>query len=246
MSVHDNYVAPLNSVKEGRRKVTRTLKGDRLIYDFQVRFNQKGDGYRVLVDEVTFPCCIHTGRNVDREWVENKELGSEGKLVIRMNRRRLSGEFIADSGEELVTAANLMGFSFMRGAFGPPGVRTPLLLELPFVPYVFSENVGWGFRDVAVYDFDPKLPKRAVPVSGRRQLEEDGSNLAIVLQRILKDRAVRERFLNLVKFLLPFVEDMTVEEWPGGLSCFGYGSPSPRLPIYPRRSCRMERLRSWR
>jgi predicted ATPase len=44
-------------------------------------------------------------------------------------------------------------------------------------------------------------------------LEEDGSNLAIVLKNILWDVDKKRKFSNLVKDLLPFVEDLDVEKF---------------------------------
>ncbi|MGH9427438.1 MAG: AAA family ATPase, partial [Terriglobia bacterium] len=41
-------------------------------------------------------------------------------------------------------------------------------------------------NEVSVYDFEPKLPQKAALITGKAELEEDGSNLAIVLQNILR------------------------------------------------------------
>lgn len=62
-----------------------------------------------------------------------------------------------------------------------------------------------------IYDFDPKLSKQAIPLEGKAQLEDNGSNLPIILRNILKNEEKRRMLLNLVSYLLPFVDDLKVE-----------------------------------
>ncbi len=68
-------------------------------------------------------------------------------------------------------------------------------------------------RDIAIYDFDPKLPKKGTPITGKAELEEDGSNLAIVLKRIMEDESAKRMLANLLQDLLPFVVDLDVERF---------------------------------
>jgi predicted ATPase len=67
---------------------------------------------------------------------------------------------------------------------------------------------------IAVYDFDPKLPRSAVPVAGKTTLEEDGGNLAIALRDTLKDSSKRRKLNNLLRDILGFVEDLDVQQLP--------------------------------
>jgi predicted ATPase len=67
--------------------------------------------------------------------------------------------------------------------------------------------------DVAIYDFDPKLPKKATPITGKVDLEEDGSNLAIVLKRIIEEGAAKRKLVNFLQELLPFVSGLDVEKF---------------------------------
>jgi predicted ATPase len=70
-----------------------------------------------------------------------------------------------------------------------------------------------SFREFAIFDFDPKLPKRAVQITGKAELEEDGSNLALILKRVTEDPEKNRMFSNLVSDLLPFVENIGVEKF---------------------------------
>ncbi|MGB9878322.1 MAG: AAA family ATPase, partial [bacterium] len=86
-----------------------------------------------------------------------------------------------------------------------------LLVEFPL--YRVSYYLADIFGDTAIYDFDPKLPKRAVPIVGKTELEEDGSNLALILKNLLSKKGEREQFLNLMRNLLPFINKLDVEKF---------------------------------
>lgn len=62
-------------------------------------------------------------------------------------------------------------------------------------------------------DFEPKLAQRGTPVTGKKDLEEDGSNLALVLNHILRDEERKEKFLRLASDVLGFIEDIDVDRF---------------------------------
>ena len=68
------------------------------------------------------------------------------------------------------------------------------------------------FDKISIYDFDPRLPKHSVPITGKAELEDDAGNLAICLKKILDHRDQKRKFFNLVKEVLPFIEDIGVEK----------------------------------
>jgi predicted ATPase len=83
-----------------------------------------------------------------------------------------------------------------------------LTLPVPGIPPL--ERI---FRGMKVFDFDPWLLKRAVPIMGKTELEKDGSNLAIVIKNILEDPAKKSEFLTLIRDMLPFVDEVAVEKF---------------------------------
>jgi predicted ATPase len=87
--------------------------------------------------------------------------------------------------------------------------KDQLLFEGPIFRYFFGRL--FYANDIGLFDFDPKLPKRAVAITGKADLEEDGSNLAIVIRNILRTRAGKRRLLALLRDILPFVADLGVE-----------------------------------
>lgn len=80
-----------------------------------------------------------------------------------------------------------------------------------FLDQVWRMPRSW--KEIAAFDLDPKLPKRAVDVASSTSLAPDGSNLAVVLRNVLLDETKREDFLLLVKSVLPFVRDIRVDRF---------------------------------
>jgi predicted ATPase len=69
------------------------------------------------------------------------------------------------------------------------------------------------FRNIYICDFDPKLSKMAVPIFVKAELEENGSNLVVVIKKILDNPEKKRMFMNLVSYLLPYVEDIEVDKF---------------------------------
>jgi len=84
-----------------------------------------------------------------------------------------------------------------------------LMLE---VNVIFRILAGNFLRGIALYDFDPKLPKRSVAFGGKVQLEENSTNLSIVLKRIIENDKEKRKLSNLVRDILPFVSDLGINK----------------------------------
>jgi predicted ATPase len=88
-----------------------------------------------------------------------------------------------------------------------------LLIEQPIFRFAleeFFDDVDI-FNNLFVYDFDVKQSKKAALMTGQLKLEEDSSNLAIVLKDILANKDKSRLFFNMLSYVLPFVEDVRVE-----------------------------------
>jgi len=96
-----------------------------------------------------------------------------------------------------------------------------LLLETLYFPPPLEEI----FSEISIYDFDSKLLKTATPITGKAELEEDGSNLPIILKNITGNRERRRKLLNLIKDVLPFVENLDVEKFADKSLLFKLYSP---------------------
>jgi len=95
-----------------------------------------------------------------------------------------------------------------------PGFKLPaqVLTAGEYLKTTVSGASTNGFG-LSIFDLDPRLPKRATPITGKADLEPDGSNLAIVLRNILQNEERREQLTLLVRDLLPFIADLKVDRF---------------------------------
>jgi hypothetical protein len=175
-------------------------------YEFILNFGNRGSGFHVFRDKFTHKCKFYKldRRKSDGHIVEKEMLG-EGEIIVANVNGRIEVNF------------NLPRFVHIdESDIIPPFLREPkvpsnaLLAENRYFVMPPWENI---FSNTAIYDFDPKLPKKAVPITGKAELEEDGNNLALVLKNIISDREKKRRLSNIIKELLPFVEDLGVENF---------------------------------
>ena len=182
-------------LSEGKRGFVR---GKGLSYTFVLSF--EGGGVSVLSDEL----------RRELEFVEEKDTCDAGDIVgtasatIMVRDRKPVLSFETPGSIEL-SEEDVFPPLLAQEELSPKS----LLIESA-VPFIPSRLFG---RDVRVYDFDPKLAKTGTPATGKVDLEEDGKNLAIVLRNLMQDDEKRRKFTNLVKDLLPFIDETGVEQF---------------------------------
>jgi predicted ATPase len=86
----------------------------------------------------------------------------------------------------------------------------------------FETEVDWIAESIvfeapefgATFDIRPKEIASESTLKGRTDLQPDGSNLALVIKKLLEDDDQKQKFLSLVSDVLPFVSDTKVEAMP--------------------------------
>ena len=184
------------------------IKTYETIYKFAMKFNKKGLGFEIIEDKLIRKCdFIRIERKKGK--IEEKEKLGQGEIILS----KVNGKIIADfkkPSEILIEKDDIIP-SYLRELQGEKLPPKALLFEQPFLLFPFPwRNI---FGDISIYDFDPKLPKKATPITGKAELEEDGSNLAIILKNIIENRDKERRFSNFVRDLLPFINEVDVERF---------------------------------
>lgn len=162
----------------------------------------------VVHDEMALKVAIF-----EREFLEEDlngepvyRIGDERRLLARGNMTlRHTSDSVSESRDfELPSGLEepLLSLDFQ----GDHGYSSEHALLERF-PKRFHEQLG-------LFDIDPRLGKKSPPVLGKQELEEDGSNLALVLDRIFSKDRDRDAFLNLARTLLPHFQDAAVEQDP--------------------------------
>jgi predicted ATPase len=170
-------------------------------YTFAIRFHRGRQGFEVIEDRLAFKS----------EFVAfGREGGTSG-----VGERYGIGDVVVshEAGEVTLKPFPPADFPLDEYAIKPFWVAQmlpaqSLIMENP--PFWLT---GFYFGDVAIYDFDPRLPKEGTLITGKAELEEDGNNLAIVLNRIIQDKDQERKLANLLQDLLPFIARLDVQRF---------------------------------
>lgn len=177
------------------------------IYEFALKFYKKRSGFRIardkLIQKVEFIRLKRTKKGIKDE----KKLG-QGEIIISRSNGRVKIKL--NKPEKVELKEEDIFPPFLRDIELP---KHTLIIETPFFIPLLIPPTEMVFSEISIYDFDPKLPKKATPITGKAELEEDGSNLSIILKNIIEDREKRRKLFNLVKEFLPFVENLDVEKF---------------------------------
>jgi len=184
-------------------------------YKFSIRFNKSGGGYKVADERLVANCDFVEAELEKKERkISEKEKIGEGEFIFINDKGRV--KFDLKPVDILITKDDLIlpSFSkkeFLEGKISPKElfIGAPIFFP-PLSPIAFA--ISDFFRAISIYNLDPKISKKATLITGKTELEPDGSNLAIVLKNILEDRNKRESISKLIKDILPFIEDITVDK----------------------------------
>lgn len=171
-----------------------------ILYEFTLRFTVSQEGYEIAHDHLSVSGeFLRPGRTgLDRIGPGAVTLTREGDGIMYS---------VYPPGDVEISSADLFPHYFQKQTlFDRLIMNTPV--AAPGIP-----PLEWIFRGMKVYDFDPRLFKKAVPMVGKSQLEKDGANLAIVIKSIIDDPDRREAFMGLIRDILPFVEEVAVEKF---------------------------------
>jgi len=173
-------------------------------YEFALRFGPKITEFEIKKDSLNLRAeYLHLTKEKNGKWKQGKTIG-HGSLTIRNEKGTLKFRLKRPAGVK-ATGKDLFP-TFLREKLKPK----TLLLQSPLFFFPPVEN---AFSNIAIYDFDPKLSKKAVPVAGKSELEEDGSNLSLVLKSIVENTDKKRKLSNLIKDLLPFVDDLATDKF---------------------------------
>lgn len=173
-------------------------------YEFAIRFDAEGDGFAIVRDQLVIGCEISSCERTGPDVAKNHILG---KSEIQVTNDKGAVMFAVQIPDGCLLTEQEIIPVFFRGIHLPDHT---LLLESSYAyPLPHVEKF---FDRISVYDIDPKLPKRGTVITGKRDLEEDASNLAIVVKTIIEDPEKKRKFSNLLRDILPFVEDFSVKK----------------------------------
>lgn len=192
------------------------LEVQEIDYKFILQPNMRGGGYHIVYDyiKMSYDCySLDSTANKEEKYkplsiqymtsFERKNKQSGIKIIHDI----ISDDAVAQEFENELKADNAsVYFAFVASEDKTELMLYRLSLLLP--PY-FSENTF-----IRIFDFDPKELKKSSSMASTRILNENGSNLASILQSILRKKESSKKLTFLLKEFLPFVETISVENNP--------------------------------
>lgn len=181
---------------------------EEIVSEFEIIPYKRGMGYKVGAEKLEIKyttCSIVNGKEEKECEKTNRSYTIVYEKVGNRVKHQISDETLYDD-EELKYG---MGAEFISDIINEEmKERKELILnKLDFMmPPMFSVN-----NFIKVYDFDPRLMKSSSSITSKRRLEEDGSNIANVLQLILRNKTKKTKLLNLLCDSLPFIEQIDVQ-----------------------------------
>jgi predicted ATPase len=176
------------------------FKVSRTTYQFELALTKRGSGVDIVSEELVQDGLLHKVKFSKTRARESAPLTEATRIRLFRHGRSFALETTGLAEGVTVTVDEYLP----RSGWGRNSATVQRSLLLEQLPYHIH-------LDLSVFDIDPKAPKRASPITGKAELEPDGSNLAIVLGHLLQSRAKKRKLTNLVTDLLPFVDGLGVE-----------------------------------
>ena len=186
---------------------------ERIHYHFIIQPNLRGNGYHIYRDTLQFDFkCMKVNASAKKE---DRYTDMSESLTFLLDRKtpessvKVSFSFSDNSSFDNDTKEKIKqdtsAFFFCKLA--NENKKELMLYRMALLlPPFFSED-----SLIRIFDFDPRVLKASSSMVSIRRLNEDGSNLALVLRGILNTKEKRKKLTTLLNEFLPFVESITVE-----------------------------------
>lgn len=176
--------------------------------EFEIIPHKRGMGYKIGKDiiEIAYRSCDINDSDSDIEITPKEEIY---KIIYKRTGNKI--DYKVENGTSYSDESIGYGFEaryLIRYLNHEAKEKKELLLNK--IEFIIS-NILYGNELIKIYDFDPRLMKKSSSITSKRKLEEDGSNIAYVLQTILRNRNEKNRLLDLLNDSLPFVQQIDIQ-----------------------------------
>ncbi len=192
------------------------LQVQEIEYRFVIQPNKRGSGYHIDYDymKMHYACFSFDPsanknekyQSLSTQYVSTFERRNQ-LATIKTDNQFIPVDNISKELENELKADNAGSFF----AFIAREDKTELML------YRLSMLLPPYFSDVTfirIFDFDPKELKKSSSMASTQILDENGSNLASILQTILRKKESAKKLTLILNEFLPFIETISIENNP--------------------------------
>jgi len=196
-----------------------SLKGEKykvrfhdLSYEFFLKREKSKLGFVITSDKLAQKLEISGSDIQKKELFETPKITDKGTFTVSKNEDKISFKVDPSDLEERLSLEVIhpaFALTERHKDFSPS--PKALLIQEPYISFLVPPWVTFS-KNTAIYDFDPHKAKNPAKITGKAELEEDGNNLAIILNNIIEDEDERRKLFNLVQYVLPFVKGVGTEK----------------------------------
>lgn len=166
-------------------------------YTLKIKPNEKGEGYKVSKEKLIIEFSKFKKLKDKFKYTNKFSLdivkNASGKISDNLNKKSL------DDGNELIDLEYILEFIKREDT---------LLLNNFFT----ALRIFYRYNSkIKIYNFDVNLLKSPSSIVARSELEENGANLVNIIQQLLKNKENKKKLTKIIKMILPFVDDIKVE-----------------------------------
>lgn len=178
------------------------LNAKQIDYEFKIE-KKSNSQYKILFDEIKLIFCLY----------EKNKKKQDGEFTMLFNKYDNGTKFDIinnTTSYENENLANKEIYKLFCYIMDMKSSKKELMLNYAryILPPIYFEN-NELFK---IYDFDPKLLKTPSQITSKRKLEEDGSNIGVVLESLFKDKKNKSKLLNILKSCLPNIESLNTKK----------------------------------
>ena len=178
-------------------------------YSFEITPHKRGSGFTITKDSIVFKYCQIINDNNDSS-IEIDKQKCYYEEYKRTNRKIVGTTVNKTDYVESQKNKDNINSSFIVDYLNNARTKKNELL-LHFISLFLPLHFHYNDELVRIYDFDPKLMKKSASLTSISRLEEDGSNLANILQGLLKNNQNKNKLINYLNDSLPFVKSISTE-----------------------------------
>lgn len=180
-------------------------------YKLEIEATKDGKEYRIKEESIKLYCdFIEYKINSKKKKVERMGFIDKGELTILRQNGDLKIDIKSESSA--ISLDNLKDrFFFDEDDFKEEMKPHQSLIKTRRIPLI-SFMIERALKGIYIYDINPKPLKNFSLISGKSELESDGSNLVLILKKLLNDKEKEEKLSEIIKDFLPFIQKITVDK----------------------------------
>ena len=211
-TVHD-FILPFFGQK--KENLENIILMDLKEIDYELKFNIRNNTYNIIKEEIKFHGGFYELDKEElkiknsREYISEHTESFNNSIYIKNDGKKINIEL--EKNTEKLDLEDILPHFLVQITEHEFNIKNK---DIVLINSSLPTTIGpltLLFKNIKYYDFHPKLCKSMGLIGSEASLTEQGDNLPVILDNILKNDAKRITFLNLLNNLLPDITNIEVE-----------------------------------